>query len=105
LADGVEDLQLSYFLDSNGNNDLDVGELYGITGNNYVAATSDASDLRAVRFNVVTRTRSEDDRFTQGFIQPRENRVLGGATQDGYRRRVHTAIVRMRNIGDRMGGI
>jgi prepilin-type N-terminal cleavage/methylation domain-containing protein len=104
LADGVEDLQLAYFLDSNGNNDLDVGELYGITGNNYVAATSDASDLRAVRFNVVTRTRSEDDQFTQGFIQPRENRVVGGATQDGYRRRVHTAIVRMRNIGDRVGG-
>ena len=104
LADGVEDLQLAYFLDSNGNHALDVGELYGISGNNYVAKTSDARDLRAVRFNVVTRTRSEDDRFTQGFIQPRENRVVGGATQDGYRRRVHTAIVRMRNIGDRVNG-
>jgi prepilin-type N-terminal cleavage/methylation domain-containing protein len=107
LADGVEDLQLAYFLDSNGNNALDVGELKGIDAgpNNYVAATSDARDLRAVRFNVVTRTRSEDDQFTQGFIQPKENRVVGGATQDGYRRRVHTAIVRMRNVGDRVGGM
>jgi Tfp pilus assembly protein PilW len=104
LADGVEDLQLAYFLDTNGNNALDVGELYGTSGNNYVAAASDASDLRAVRFNVVTRTRSEDDQFTQGFIQPRENRTVGSATRDGYRRRVHTAIVRMRNIGDRAGG-
>jgi prepilin-type N-terminal cleavage/methylation domain-containing protein len=103
LADGVEDLQVTYFLDTNGNNALDVGELYGISGNDYVAATSDASDLRAVRFNVVTRTRSEDERFTQGFFQATENRnAIAG--QDGYRRRVHTAIVRMRNIGDRVGG-
>jgi len=103
LADGVEDLQVAYFLDTNGNNSFDVGELYGISGNNYVAAASDASDLRAVRFNVVTRTRSEDERFTQGFFQATENRdPIAG--QDGYRRRVHTAVVRMRNIGDRVGG-
>jgi prepilin-type N-terminal cleavage/methylation domain-containing protein len=104
LADGVEDLQVTYFLDSNGNNSLDVGELHGISGNNYVANTSDASELRAVRFNIVTRTRSEDERFTQGFFQATENRAAV-AGQDGYRRRVHTAIVRMRNVGDRVGGI
>lgn len=103
LADGVEDLQVAFFLDTNGNNALDVGELYGISGNNYLAAASDASDLRAVRFNVVTRTRSEDERFTQGFFQATENRSAV-AGQDGYRRRVHTAIVRMRNIGDRVEG-
>jgi prepilin-type N-terminal cleavage/methylation domain-containing protein len=103
LADGVEDLQLAFFLDSNGNFTLDVGELHGISGNNYKAKDSDAADLRAVRFNVVTRTRSEDERFTQGFFQNMENRDAG-TVQDGYRRRVHTAIVRMRNIGDRVGG-
>jgi prepilin-type N-terminal cleavage/methylation domain-containing protein len=103
LADGVEDMQITYFLDSNGNFSVDVGELHGVLGNNYLASASDASDLRAVRFNVVTRTRSEDERFTQGFFQAKENRgVVAG--QDGYRRRVHTAIVRMRNIGDRVGG-
>jgi len=103
LADGVEDLQLAYFLDTNGNYALDAGELYGISGNNYLAASSEASQLRAVRFNVVTRTRSEDDRFTQGFFQATENRSAVPG-QDGFRRRVHTAIVRMRNIGDRVGG-
>jgi prepilin-type N-terminal cleavage/methylation domain-containing protein len=103
LADGVEDLQLAFFLDSNGNFTLNVGELHGISGNNYKAKESDASELRWVRFNVVTRTRSEDERFTQGFFQNMENRdAIAG--QDGYRRRVHTAIVRMRNIGDRVGG-
>jgi hypothetical protein len=107
LADGVEDMQIAYFLDSNGNNTLDVGELKGAETwptNNYVAKDSDASELRAVRFNIVTRTRSEDERFTQGFFQATENRTAV-AGQDGYRRRVHTAIVRMRNIGDRVGGI
>jgi prepilin-type N-terminal cleavage/methylation domain-containing protein len=103
LSEGVEDLQLALFFDTNGNNALDVGELYGISGNNYVANTSDASELRAVRFNVVTRTRRPDDEFTQGYFQATENRdPIAG--QDGYRRRVHTAIVRMRNIGDRVEG-
>lgn len=104
LANGIEDLQVVYFLDSNGNHNLDAGELHGITGNNYLAGASDASELRAVRFNVVSRTRSEDERFTEGFVQLKENRTAGGATPDGYRRRVHTAIVRMRNIGDRVEG-
>jgi prepilin-type N-terminal cleavage/methylation domain-containing protein len=102
LADGIEDMQILYFLDTNGNNDPDVGELRGSATTPYLAATSDASDLRSVRLNIVARTRSEDDRFTQGFIQITENRTAGAATQDGYRRRVHTAIVRMRNVGDRV---
>jgi len=104
LADGVEDLQITYFLDTNGNNAVDVGELYGVSGNNYSASTSDASELRAARVNIVARTRSEDERFTQGFFQAKENRTAV-AGQDGYRRRVHTAIVRMRNIGDRVEGV
>jgi len=104
LADGVEDLQLTYFLDANGNNAVDVGELKGeSTTNQYVANQSDASELRAVRINIVARTRSEDDRFTQGLFQATENRAAI-ATTDGFRRRVHTAIVRMRNVGDRVEG-
>jgi prepilin-type N-terminal cleavage/methylation domain-containing protein len=104
LADGIEDMQIVYFMDTNGNNAVDVGELRGDSATGYAAATSDASDLRAVRLNIVARTRSEDEKFTQGFIQATENRTVGGATQDGYRRRVHTAIVRMRNVGDRVEG-
>jgi len=103
LADGIEDMQIVYFMDANGNHTPDVGELRGISGTNYLSATSDAGDLRAVRLNIVARTRSEDDNFTQGFFQATENRDAGVAP-DGYRRRVHTAIVRMRNVGDRVGG-
>jgi prepilin-type N-terminal cleavage/methylation domain-containing protein len=105
LADGIEDLQITYFMDLSGDNIVDSGELRGESdSDSYLASASDASDLRWVRLNVVARTRSEDDQFTQGFIQTTENRAVGGATQDGFRRRVHTAIVRMRNVGDRAGG-
>ncbi len=103
LANGVEDLQVAYFLDSNGNSVLNAGELWGIPNNDYLAADRDARELRAVRFNVVARTRSEDERFTDGFFQATENRDAG-TTSDGYRRRVHTAIVRTRNVGDRVEG-
>jgi hypothetical protein len=105
LADGIEDLQITYFMDLDGDNTVDSGELRGESSSeSYLASASNASDLRWVRLNVVARTRAEDDDFTQGFIQTTENRAVGGATQDGFRRRVHTAIVRMRNIGDRAEG-
>ena len=93
-----------YFLDLNGDNDFDdANEVRGGSAVDYLATTSNASFLRAVRLNIVARTRSEDDRFTQGFFQATENRddVPG---HDGFRRRVHTAIVRMRNVGDRVEG-
>ena len=104
LSEGIEDMQILYFMDVNGNNAVDAGELFGSTATPYTSASTRASLLRAVRLNLVARTRFEDDRFTQGFIQITENRTAGAATQDGYRRRVHTAIVRMRNVGDRVEG-
>jgi prepilin-type N-terminal cleavage/methylation domain-containing protein len=105
LANGVEDLQLAYFFDTNGDGALDPGEMYGIgTGSDqYVAKDRNASQLRSARLNIVLRTRSEDERFTHGYFQAKENRVAIPGT-DGYRRRVHTATVRMRNVGDRVEG-
>jgi len=103
LAEGVEDMQIAYFMDVNGNNAVDANEMRGVSGSNYVANASNASTLRSVRLNIVARTRSEDDNFTQGSFQATENRTpIDG--QDGFRRRVHTATVRMRNVGDRVEG-
>jgi prepilin-type N-terminal cleavage/methylation domain-containing protein len=103
LADGIEDLQIVYFLDMNGNNTVQAGELRGDDNTDYLATDSDASFLRWVRLNIVARTRAADDRFTQGFFQATENRddVPG---HDGFRRRVYTTIVRMRNVGSRVEG-
>jgi prepilin-type N-terminal cleavage/methylation domain-containing protein len=102
LAEGVEDLQAAFFFDLNGNNQIDAGEWQadGTGANDYVAQDTDMRDLRGVRLNLVTRTRLEDERFG-GKAQARENRAAGAA--DGFRRRVYTSSVRLRNMGPRVG--
>lgn len=61
-----------------------------------------AGDLRQVRVSFVVRTRSEDPNrsFDEGAVQTIENRAAV-AGSDGFRRRVHTATLRVRNVGFR----
>jgi prepilin-type N-terminal cleavage/methylation domain-containing protein len=102
LSEGVEDLQVAYFFDADGDNVVDDGEVLGDgVGADYAAAGQDASELREVRVNLVTRTRSEDREWTQGRPQATENRATAGAGSDGFRRRVHTSTVMLRNLGAR----
>ena len=105
LAEGVEDLQVSFFFDADDDAVVDyaAGEIKGDggPGGNYVARDLDASELRQVRANLVMRTRMEDPAFT-GQPQAMENRA-GGAPADGFRRRVYTTTVRLRNMVDRAG--
>jgi hypothetical protein len=60
--------------------------------------------LTEIRVNVVVRTRDQDadvlqsPGMAQGQWQVTENRVDPGGF-DGFRRRVHTAVVRPRNVG------
>jgi len=58
--------------------------------------------LRQVRVSFVVRTRSQDPNqsFDQGALQNVENRAVAAGT-DGFRRRVHTATLRLRNVGFR----
>jgi hypothetical protein len=53
-----------------------------------------------VRANLVLRTRFPDANWSQGVFQNLENRTAVAGT-DGFRRRVHTATVRLRNVGNR----
>jgi prepilin-type N-terminal cleavage/methylation domain-containing protein len=103
LAAGVEDLQLAYFLDANRDNVIDPGEMHGTGAGanaNFDAQDTDMSDLREVRLNLVVRTRSEDRDFA-GQPEAIENRPAGAA--DGYRRRVYTDTVRLRNLARALG--
>jgi prepilin-type N-terminal cleavage/methylation domain-containing protein len=103
LAESIEDLQFAYFVDASGDNVVDGGEMRGNgTDADYVAQDNDASEIREIRFNVVVRTRSADERFTEGHFQALENRTDPGVGRDGFRRRVHTNTVRLRNVGDRI---
>ncbi len=101
MTEGVEDLQVSFFFDLNDDNLVDAGERQGDgVGADYVAQGTDMSPLTELRVNLVTRTRLEDPDF-EGQLQLRENRAAGAPT-DGFRRRVHTTTVLLRNIESRL---
>jgi hypothetical protein len=49
------------------------------------------------------RSRQEDAHFTGGLPQELENRSFGGSPpSDGFRRRVHTSRLMLRNLGSRL---
>ena len=100
LSEGVEDLQVAYFFDGNTDNVVDAGEMRGTPGNDYLASGQDASEVREVRANLVTRTRMEDREWGLGRPQALENRAAG-AVNDGFRRRTYTSTVMLRNVGAR----
>ncbi len=100
LADDVDDLQVAWFFDLNGNGREDAGEYLGAQGAAVYTPQRDQRTLREVRANVVVRTRTQDNNLIDGQFQRTENRVVAVA-QDGFRRRVHTATIRLRNVGIR----
>jgi prepilin-type N-terminal cleavage/methylation domain-containing protein len=107
LADDVEDLQLAFFYDTDGDG-LEIGDGSDYPGSDigpiYQSNIWDNSDLTEIRVNIVVRTRTEDPDvlqspgMAQGQWQVTENRVAPGGF-DGFRRRVHTSTVRPRNVG------
>jgi type II secretory pathway pseudopilin PulG len=98
LAAGVEDLQVAYFFDDNEDRKVDAGEYRGDgAGDDYDPKTLDAAIAREIRLTFVTRTRHSDPQFPGGRFQATENRSVIPGT-DGFRRRVHTSSVLLRNI-------
>jgi prepilin-type N-terminal cleavage/methylation domain-containing protein len=103
IVDQVDDFQLAWFFDLDGDQEVDPGE-YRADGvgasDDYDPQTLDGNELREVRVNLVIRTRDEDPNNTwkEGIGQALENRDPDTvAPVDGARRRVHTATVRLRN--------
>jgi prepilin-type N-terminal cleavage/methylation domain-containing protein len=106
IATGVEDLQVAFFFDLDRDGIVDGagaanGEMPGEEGGDvYEADEYDNRDLREIRINLVTRTRMDDAEIETGQFQAKENRdPLAG--NDGYRRRVHSSTVKLRNVGYR----
>lgn len=108
LAHDVEDLQLSLFYDADG--DGSVGTAANeLPGSDPSAPQYDPQDwdnrtLREIRLAFVVRTQSEDRDVlsmpgaAQNTFQTTFNRSDPGGS-DGFRRRVHRARVRPRNVG------
>ena len=102
LAGNVEDFQVAWIFDPNGNSVIDAGEVYGSQGGTaYTRAGENAADIREVRVNLVSRTRLEAEDFPEGRPQIFENRNGGGFVSDGFRRRAVTSTIRLRNVGFR----
>jgi hypothetical protein len=114
LAQGVDDFQVSYYydfdgdgvvdatvdLDGDGSPDPGATEEPGTkSGGAYDPADWDNSTLSEVRFSIVVRTRADDQGFADGAWVELENRTPPGGPNDGFRRRVVVGSVRPRNVG------
>jgi len=82
----VEDLQIAYQVD-------------GDTVNWYNTTPSGKSnkDIRAVRINLLVRT-PVDDTKDQSYTRPALEDHAGSVTPDGFRRRIYTTVVKLRNF-------
>lgn len=100
MAIDVEDLQVAYFYDDDGDGVVDAGEYRGDSVVDYDPSAIDGNNLREVRFNLVLRTTSDDPQrpTNAGTGQETENRDTNIPGDDGRRRRLHTTTVRLRNI-------
>ena len=91
LSTLVEDLQVEFGVDANGDGDLTGAEfpIHDLNG-------SDPTDILAVRLSVITRSDSEDPELKTVGRPAAANRT-GGAS-DGFRRRRVTSSVAPRNL-------
>ena len=108
LSSGVEDFQLTFFIDEDDDRVLDAGELYSDAGTTAAPWEMPASNrpdfslLREIGVHLVTVTRDDDPRpeFQQGSGQIRGNRDAASLpVTDGKRRRTSSSRVRLRNMG------
>jgi hypothetical protein len=101
LIPGIEDFQVAFFFDVDGDFQIGSGETRGDgTGSDYVASAVDGADLREIRFNLIARAQFPDPEFNGAFLETENRNEVTGS--DGFRRRLHTSTVMLRNVGTRM---
>ena len=83
----IEDLQFAYQVEGN------TTTWY----NTPADAGASNSDIRSVRINLLVRTATEDIE-DQNYQRPALEDRAGSGTQDGFRRRVYTTVVKLRNV-------
>mgnify|MGYP003393991698 CR=1 FL=1 len=93
LADNIEDLQIAYGFDINGNGVVELGEWFN------TPAGQDMTLLREIRVTLVARTIRDDPEFNVGTRPPVENHAPAtNTTEAKYRRRVLQTTIKLRNI-------
>lgn len=93
LAENIEDLQIAYGFDINGNGVVELGEWFN------TPAGQDMTLLREIRVTLVARTIRDDPEFNVGTRPAVENHTPAtNTTEAKYRRRVLQTTIKLRNI-------
>jgi len=87
VADDIEDLQLTYGIDTGGDGVVDA----------WTSAPGTPSQIRQVRLQMSARARMPDREWRE--TRPALGNRPGGTTTDGYRRRVIDVVIDVRNSG------
>jgi type IV pilus assembly protein PilW len=87
VADDIEDLQLTYGLDTNADGAIDT----------WTPAPGTPSQVRQVRLQLMARSRLPDKNWTE--TRPALGNHAAGASADGYRRRIIDVVIDLRNSG------
>jgi len=89
VADDIEDMQLTYGTDLNGNDVIDSGE--------WTPTPANLSQIRQVRLQFIARTRLPEAGWSE--TRPALGNRAAGTTPDGYRRRTYDIVIDVRNSG------
>jgi type IV pilus assembly protein PilW len=87
LADDIEDMQLTYGLDTNADGVVDT----------WTPTPAATTQIRQVRLQLLARTRIPDKGWSE--TRPALGNRAAGTTADGYRRRIVDVVVDVRNSG------
>ncbi len=99
LAQGIEDIQFAYGIDlSPQDGQLDDTNGDGqFTDADFIDSPADELSIRAVRVNILAKTRNPDPDAVPRFSIPAVEDRPAGTGLDAYRRRLLTKVVRLRN--------
>jgi type IV pilus assembly protein PilW len=87
LSDDIEDMQLTYGLDTGTDGIVDT----------WTVSPANPSQVRQVQIQLLARTRIPDRKWSE--TRPALGNRTGGGTADGYRRRIVTVVIDVRNSG------
>jgi type IV pilus assembly protein PilW len=87
VADDIEDMQLTYGLDTGGDGIVDT----------WTSSPATPSQIRQVRLQFIARTRLSEAGWSE--TRPALGNHPGGGTADGYRRRIYDIVIDVRNSG------